>query len=71
MIISFGMSVKETIGRYLGCNIFKGRVIKKIFEDLIDRSRKKLDSWKENNFLKERRIIFIWLNLEVMSVYIM
>lgn len=68
---SLHIPVKETRGKYLGCNLFKGRVNKNTFQEIVDKSHKKLDSWKANCLSKAGRAVMIQTNLESMPAHTM
>lgn len=71
MVTSLGIPIKEVLGKYLECNIFKGRVNKSTFEEIIERSKKKLENWKANCLSKGGRTVLIQSNLEALPAHTM
>lgn len=71
MVTNLGIPIKETIGKYLDCNIFKGRVNIRTFEELIEKSKKNLDIWKANCLSKAGRAVLIQSNLKTLPAHTM
>jgi len=67
----FNITHSDSLGRYLGCPIFQNKPKRSIFNDLFDRTMKKLDGWKANYLSKAGRAVLIQSHLESLPAYTM
>lgn len=63
--------VDEQFGNYLGAPLVHGRVLKSSYNYVIQKSRKKLASWKMRSLSKAARTLLIRTTLSAISLDIM
>jgi len=62
---------QESLGKYLGFPVFKGRPTIATFGDLVSKTASKLQSWKTKHISKAGRVALIQANLESMLAHTM
>ena len=67
----FNISHSESLGKYLGCPVFQGKLTKTTFQDIINKATAKLEGQKANCLSKSGRTIFIQSHLKSLSVHTM
>jgi len=67
----FNISHQDSLGKYLGCPVFKGRPKLATFAELVDKSASKLQSWQARSVSKAGRVALIQTNLESIPAHTM
>jgi len=67
----FNIMQQTTLGKYLGCPIFQGRLTKATFSDLTNKAAAKLQLWKTKHISKAGRVVLIQANLESLPAHTM
>jgi len=67
----FNITHQDSLSKYLGCPVFKGRPNATVFIDLVNKTASKLQSWKTKHISKVGRVALIQANLESMPAHTM
>ena len=67
----FNITHQDSLGKYLGCLVFKGRPNTETFLELVNKIASKLQTWKIKNFSKAGSVALIQANVESMLAHTM
>jgi len=67
----FSITHSESLGKYLDCPVFQKKPNRSTFQELIDRTMNKLDSWKANCLSKVGRVVLIQSHVESLPAHTM
>lgn len=68
---NFGVQLTTKLGTYLGVPIIHGRVCKSTYQFVVDRVRKRLETWKMKSLSRATRLLLIQSMLLAIPIYIM
>jgi len=68
LLLFFNISHKDSLGKYLGCPIFRGWPSNTIFQEIINKATTKLESWKVNYLSQAGGTVLIQSHLESLLV---